>query len=62
MFCGCYRDWEVVWRQGEGQMEMTEGVMTITVLTSGGVDCGLAGFSEVGKDVVQHAKYLDCGL
>lgn len=55
MFCGCFRDWEVVWRQGEGQMAMTEGVMTITVLTSGGVDCGLAGFSEVGKDAVQHA-------
>ena len=29
--------------------------MTITVLTSGGVDCGLAGFSEVEKDAVQHA-------
>lgn len=31
------------------------GVTTVTVLTSGGVDCGLAVFSEVEKDAVQHA-------
>lgn len=37
IFCGCYRAWEVAWRQGEGRMEMAEGVTAVVVLTSGGV-------------------------